>query len=856
MRRLLPLLASLMFASTAAATALPVVRAVRLQHPVNVDGQLDEAVWRLATPIPDLVMSDPDQGVPARQRTVVRLAYDDDALYVGARLYDLAPDSIIARVARRDDDVPSDQFSILLDPFHDKRTGYYFAVNAAGTQQDGVIFNDVQSDASWDGVWQARVHRDREGWSAEMRIPFSQLRFRDVPSMVWGVNVERMVPRYNEQDALVYTPRGESGFVSRFAELQGLDGVRPSQHIEIMPYVTQRTEALRFDSGSLLPYASDDPFRSGLRWRPAVGGDLRASLGSKLTLNATVNPDFGQVEIDPAVVNLSDVESFFSEKRPFFTEGVGIFRCGNNGASGYPGFNWPEPMFFYSRRIGRAPQGGTPGADFVDRPLGTRILGAAKVTGQLAPGWNVGTVQAITQREEATLRTVGRPDARFGIEPLAWYGVWRGLHEMNDRRQGLGFMATTAVRAFDGARDPLRDQVDAHSAVGTFDGWTVLDHDRVWVLSGWASASRVGGSTARMTALQRQSPHYFQRPDRPDLGVDPNATSLTGWGSRLWLNKQQGRLMFNAALGAISPGFENNDLGFQFGGDIVNAHVMAGWQWQEPNAWRQYAYVLGAVAHSWDFGGNSTLNGTYLGGMLEQRNHWTWNASTFVLTPAFSPRATRGGPLLKTPLRAIAQLSFDTNSRRSWFWALGMNPEVTQDGSWSMSVEPSFTWRPSPGLGFKGGPSWVRAHEETQWVDNRGTLATKSRFAQLEQTQWSMNLRMDYAATPDLSLQLFVQPLLSTLDYHDLKELARGRSYDFIPVKAGRIAGSTFASLRGNAVLRWQYAPGSSAYFVWTQERADADGVSDFDFTHSFRVMSKAPVNNVFMVKVAHHFDL
>ena len=416
MRRLLPLLASLMFASTAAATTLPVVRAVRLQHPLNVDGQLDEAVWQHAAPFPDLVMSDPDQGVPARQRTVVRLAYDDDALYVGARLYDLAPDSIIARVARRDDDVPSDQFSILLDPFHDKRTGYYFAVNAAGTQQDGVIFNDVQSDASWDGVWQARVHRDREGWSAEMRIPFSQLRFRDVPSMVWGVNVERMVPRYNEQDALVYTPRGESGFVSRFAELQGLDGVRPSQHIEIMPYVTQRTEALRFDALRL---------DAG-----SMGGDLRASLGSKLTLNATVNPDFGQVEIDPAVVNLSDVESFFSEKRPFFTEGVGIFRCGNNGASDYPGFNWPEPMFFYSRRIGRAPQGGTPAADVVDRPLGTRILGAAKVTGQLAPGWNVGTVQAITQREEATLYTAGQPVSRFGIEPLAWYGVWRGLHEI------------------------------------------------------------------------------------------------------------------------------------------------------------------------------------------------------------------------------------------------------------------------------------------------------------------------------------------------------------------------------------------------------------------------------------------
>jgi Domain of unknown function (DUF5916)/Carbohydrate family 9 binding domain-like len=853
MRRLLPLLCCLLFASIAAAA--PVVRAVRLDHPVELDGRLEEPVWRQAESIPALVMSEPDQGVPARQRTVVRLAYDKDALYVGARLYDTAPDSIVARVARRDADVPSDEFAIMLDPFRDKRTGYFFGVNAAGTLQDGVFFNDTQGDDSWDGVWQARVQRDAEGWTAEMRIPFSQLRFRDAEQMVWGVNVQRKVTRYNEEDALVYTPRGESGRVSRFAELHGIDGVRSSQHLEIVRYITNKTEAVRFDTNDLSPYASNDPFRSGCKVRFSAGGDLRASLGSKLTLNATVNPDFGQVEIDPAVVNLSDVESFFMEKRPFFTEGVGVFRCGNNGANDYPGFNWPEPMFFYSRRIGRAPQGGTPSADFVDRPLGTHILGAAKITGQVAPGWNIGTVQALTQREEATLRTAGQ-DSRFGVEPLTWYGVWRGLHEMNDRRQGIGFMGTTTARFFDGASDPLRDQVNRDAAVGTFDGWTVLDEKRVWVLSGWASASRVSGTTTRITALQRRSNHYFQRPDRPDLGVDPNATSLTGWGSRLWLNKQQGRLMFNAALGAISPGFENNDLGFQFGGDIVNAHVMAGWQWQEPNAWRQYAYVLGAVAQSWDFGGNSTLSGTYLGGMLEQRNHWSWNASTFLLAPAYSPRATRGGPLMRTPLRAMTQLSFDTNSRRSWFWSLGMSPEFTQDGSWSMSVEPSFAWRPSPGLGFKGGPSYLRAHDETQWVDNLGTLATGSRFAQIEQTQWSMNLRMDYAATPNLSVQLFVQPLLSTLDFHDLKELARSRSDEFLPVQSGAIAGSTFASLRGNAVVRWEYAPGSSAYFVWTQERAHADGVSDFDVEHSFRVLSNAPVNNVFMVKVAHHFDL
>lgn len=853
MRRLLALLCGLLFASTA--SAVPRVRATRIDHPVEVDGRLEETVWRSAEALPELVMSDPDQGVPARQRTVVRLVYDDDAIYVGARLYDSAPDSIVARLARRDNDVPSDQFGIMLDPFHDKRTGYYFAVNAAGTLRDGVFFNDTQDDDSWDGVWQARVHRDREGWSAEMRIPFSQLRFRDDAQGLWGVNVIRKVTRYNEEDALVYTPRGESGLVSRFAELEGFEGLQSAQHLEIVPYLTNKTEAVRFDAGDLSPFASNDPFRGGWKARFSAGGDLRASLGSKLTLNATVNPDFGQVEIDPAVVNLSDVESFFMEKRPFFTEGVGVFRCGNNGANDYPGFNWPEPMFFYSRRIGRAPQGGTPSADFTDRPLGTHILGATKITGQVAPGWNVGTVQALTQREEATLRTAGQ-DSRFGVEPLTWYGVWRGVHEMNDRRQGLGFMGTTTTRFFESGADPLRDQVNHDAEVGTFDGWTVLDEKRVWVLSGWASASRVSGTTTRITALQRRSNHYFQRPDRPDLGVDPFATSLTGWGSRLWLNKQQGDFLFNAALGAISPGFENNDLGFQFGGDIVNAHVMAGRQWQQPNDWRQFAYVVGAVAGSWDFGGNNTLNGYYLGGMLEQRNHWSWNASTFLLGRSFSPRGTRGGVLMEQKPRVITEWYFDTNGRKPWFWSLAVNPAFNADGSWSTDVNPSFTWRPRPSLGFKGGPSLLRAHIDAQWIDNAGTLATGSRFAQLEQTQWSMNLRMDYAATPNLSVQLFVQPLLSTLDFHDLKELARSRSYEFLPVQVGPIGGSTFASLRGNAVVRWEYAPGSSAYFVWTQERADADGVSDFDVEHSFRVLSSAPVNNVFMVKVAHHFDL
>lgn len=855
------MLLALLAAPVRAADERPPVRAVRTDRPILIDGQLDEDVWKSEQAVTNFLQKDPDEGVPPRQRSEVRLAYDDDALYVGARLYDSAPDSIRVRLARRDNDAGSDMFALMVDPFHDKRTGYYFMVSAAGTLMDGVLMNDGWDDDSWDGVWQARSKRDAQGWTCEMRIPFSQMRFRSADPMVWGVNFKRWIPRYGEEDAVVYTPRGQSGFVSRFAELQGLDGLQARQHIELTPYVTNKTEHLRFNGNTLENYGGGDPFHGAWKAKPAVGGDLRMSLGTKFTLNATVNPDFGQVEIDPAVVNLSDVESFFSEKRPFFTEGVSVFRCGNNGANDYSNFNWPEPIFFYSRRIGRGPLGGAPSAQYTDFPQAAHILGATKITGQPAPGWNVGTVQALTSREEATLRNAG-VESRFGVEPMSYYGVWRAMHEMNDRRQGLGLMGMTSAHFFDAGNDPLRNQTNRNSVVGAMDGWTFLDKDRTWVISGYGMASRAEGSTTRIARLQRSFPHYYQRPDRPGLGVDPTATTMAGYGGRLWLNKQQGKVIFNAGLGAISPGFDNNDLGFLFGGDVVNGHVLTGYQWNEPKDWRQYANLFGAVASSWDFGGNSTQKMLFMGGNIEQRNHWSWQANTFYSFAAFNARKTRGGVLMATKPGASMSLSFDTNSRNPWFWAINTNPSWSADGSWEQQVNPSIRWRPKPNLSISGGPDFYRGHTDTQYLrDSTSSVATGSQFAELEQTQWSMNLRADYAVTPNLSIQVFAQPLISTLRFHDLKELGRSRSYDLIAMPDPspdyfKNRSGTFGSLRGNAVVRWEYAPGSSAFFVWTQESANTDDLSDFDPSRSFRVISKAPSNSVFLVKVAHHFSL
>jgi hypothetical protein len=461
----------------------------------------------------------------------------------------------------------------------------------------------------------------------------------------------------------------------------------------------------------------------------------------------------------------------------------------------------------------------------------------------------------VTSREEATLRTAG-VESRYGVEPASYYGVWRTMHEMNDRRQGLGVMAMTTARFFDGNADPLRNDVNSGAVVVSSDAWTFLDKDRTWVISGYATGSRVQGSRARIASLQQSFPHYYQRPDRPDLGVDPNATSLAGWGTRWWLNKQRGRIIFNAGLGALSPGFDNNDLGFLFGGDVINTHVLAGWQWNDPKGIRQYANVMGALCSGWDFGGNNTLKGAWLKGNFEERNHWSWQGSTFVNGPALSPRKTRGGPIMVSKASESWSLYFDTNGQKPWFWSIGLYPFVSADGSWGQEVNPSIRWRPKSNLGIEAGPDLSWGHTDSQWWDNAGTLATGSRFTQLEQHQFSMNLRADYAATPNVSFQLFAQPLLSVLRFHDLEELARGRSYEFVPVQSGLISGQTFASLRGNAVVRWEYLPGSAMYLVWTQERADADGQDTFDVDHGYRVVTRAPANNVFLIKVAHHFDI
>jgi len=875
------------------------VRAVRLASPVVIDGRLDEAVWRDAPAVTRFTQRDPVEGAVPSESTWVWVAYNDRALYVAARLWDSRPDSIVAQLVRRDVSTASDRFFLYLDTYHDQRSGYYFGINAAGVLMDGTLFNDIQSDASWDGVWDARVRREGvpsaargtraggsgergsgAGWTCEFRIPISQMRSRVGAEQVWGINFKRCITRLNEVDYLVPLPKKASGFVSRFPDLVGFEPGRRGRNVELLPYSTGKAEYLVHEAG--------DPFHDGSRHTPGVGADLRAGVGNNLTLNATVNPDFGQVEVDPAVVNLSDVESYFEEKRPFFTENARIFSFGQEGAASYWNLGWPAPRFFYSRRIGRAPQGGVPdAAEFSDVPIATHILGAAKLTGKPSEGFDFGMLQAVTSREEARFQLDGR-ESETAVEPLTYYGVVRGLKQMKGGYNGLGLLTTLVQRRF--GDDELADAMNRQSLMAGLDGWHFLDRRKLWVLSGWAGMSRVAGTEQRMTDVQRSSLHYLQRPDARRLGVDSTATSLTGYGARLWLNKQEGNVVFNSAIGMLSPTFDVNDMGYMSQADATNGHAGIGYKWTEPNAWRKDMSMVGIVVATGNRDGDLTSKGLYLNPTITFANDWTINPEVFPFLSAKNDRRTRGGPLMFEPASSWWQVSFDSDPRQKTTWHLvtsGSSATAVNTSYWS--VYPSAEWKPASNFTMSVGPGLDRIIEDAQYVPLDETAAAapgrvpadfgglRYVFARMDQTTISANLRFDVSFTRNLTLQTYIQPLIAVGRYGDFKELARAGSYEFIHYRDGAVTspdsvrvkpadgGDPFAfrnpdfnikSLRGNAVLRWEYRPGSVLYFVWTQQRTDFEPLGDLRFGPSTRRLFDAQANNIFLVKATYYLNL
>lgn len=831
------------------------VTAARTDTPISIDGRLNELVWQRPGRS-GLIQRQPNEGAPSSEKTEVWVAYDDDALYVAARLYDQSPDSITGRLVRRDADFESDAFFISIDSNHDRLTAYFFGTNPSGCIQDGIIFDDTKTDNSWDAVWDVAVETDSEGWNAEFRIPFSQIRFSKEDRYTWGIEVSRTIHRKNEEAYFLYYPRNDQVRVSRWIELRGIEGIEPPPRVEISPYVAATGKFLQSPPVDAFNSGRKDPFVFGRDYFGRAGADAKIGLSGNFTLDASINPDFAQVEVDPAVVNLSAYETYYSEKRSFFVGGSNILSFGRGGAADFWDFNWSDPAFFYSRRIGRAPQGSVTHPGFTDVPDRTTILGAAKVSGKTEDGWSLAALTALTNREYGRIDSAG-VRIEEEIEPYTFYGIVRAQKNFEESRQAIGIIATLVER--DTRETQSIEFLNKRAVSVGIDGWTFLDSEKNWVLTGWAGMTNVSGSQSRMLSLQQSPQHYFQKPDQDHLSVDSSATSLTGWAGRIWLNKDKGNWRLNAAAGFINPSFEANDLGFHTYTDIINTHVWIGYDWYDPDPVFRTKSVGVAALEEFNFGGLKTGETFFLNGYLELLSYWSSSIFLGYNTSFFDDRRTRGGPLMRSMPSKFIFLSFNSDSRENFFGSLSVDADRGNTGGWDYGASLTLTWRISRALNLSFGPSYSRNHSTAYYVEAIpdslaiATFGTRYVFAALDQQSLSATMRLNWTFSPKLSFQLYSQPFLSAGHYSDFKSLAAPGTFTFIPSTTTLTPDFNFKSLRVNAVLRWEYLPGSTLYLVWTNEKTHYEqNYGIFRTGRDFSEMIRARPDNVFSLKITY----
>ena len=818
--------------------------AVPTTSPILVDGKLNEEIWQQAPAINEFVQRDPAEGQPPSMRTEARVAYDAGAIYVAVRAFDTDASKLVGILTRRDQRSPSDWIRIVIDSYFDKRSGYEFGVNPVGVKTDRYYFNDGNSDDSWDAVWDVEVAKDANGWSAEFRIPFSQLRFNALTGGPVGFAVIREVGRLAETSSWPLLSRNANGFVSQFGEMRGLKMTGTQKKFELLPYSVGKVETQEVAAGDPINPATDPGATLGL--------DIKYAVTPGLTLTATANPDFGQVEADPAVVNLDAFETFFPERRPFFVEGSGTFRfnmdCNDGNCTG----------LFYSRRIGRAPQGSAETADdeYSKQPDAATIIGAGKLTGRLA-GFSLGALTAVTAREDAEIAAVNDVGYRSQtVEPLSSYTVLRARKEFANQ-SSIGMMSTAAVRQNDAYTTSLSDTA----------GTAGLDYDirlsPMYSFTGYVAGSRIQGSAESITRLQTNTVHSFQRPDADYVELDESAETLQGHAGSLSFGKISGeRTRFSSYVGYKSPGFDSNDLGFMRRADEKN---MSNWfQWRNftPGKYvRTRNFNLNQYA-GWNFGSDRLYSG------FNVNSHWTFTnffsiGGGYNLDAApFRDRSTRGGPgVLGNPGNSVWYYA-NTDNRKALSFYYNGDFGGDRFNTSRRGFSPGFNWRATSSMSLNMGVRYSINHDDAQWVTNTALPngAVRYIFGRIDQKTVSINTRFNYTMTPNLSLQVYAEPFVSAGDYTNFKELVDGRA----PEYSDRYRAITYTgnpdfnirSFRTTNVLRWEYKPGSALFVVWQQGKQDYQPYGDFSFNRDFGGVFSAPAHNVFLVKFSYWLNM
>jgi len=826
---------------------------------IHLDGRLDEEAWQKATPITDFIQKEPTEGIAPTDAMDVRILFDDRALFIGARMTS-SDGAIQAPLGRRDDTSQSEYVMVSFDTFLDRRTAIAFGVTAAGVRLDRYHSTDNENsfDAGYDLVWTAVTEVSGSAWTAELWIPFSQLRFNAEQDLRWGMNIQRFRPTVEEEDVWVLVPRTVRAWSSRFGDLEGIREVRETHRVELLPYVA---------GGATLDGNRDlaNPFDDGRNLAGRVGADLKMGLGPNLTLDATINPDFGQVEADPAEVNLTAFETRFSEKRPFFVEGASLFNIGH-------------PNFYYSRRIGARPAGPA-SDDFVDYPTASTILGAAKITGRLPSKTSIGLLTAAVDEEFAGMASRGAADTReVRVAPRAFHTVGRVLQEFGRSGSTAGLFLNYMHRGL-AEDDPLASLLSRNAlALG---GNTLLRFKggeyEARASGGW---SYVGGEAPAIERFQRASAHYAQRPDRDYAVLDPSLTALKGASVQANFDRVSGtHWLWGASTKIDTSGFETNDIAQLNGADgfLNNANI----RYRETRPGR----VFRAWSISTDVSRDSTLRGLLQTGRLRSSlsltwaNFWTTSVALARDMATQSVSLTRGGPLMGRGPGWTVTASVGSRSSSATRVSASTTLRTNEDGASVARLSGSVSVRPGPRWQLSVTPLFERVTEPQQYISTLTggrpeTYNGRYIFAFIDRGTMSMQYRLGLTLKPDMNLDVYAEPFAASGHYYDYGELlapgsrerlsygAQGTTVDVQPdggrvVKAG---GSTFTlrnrdfktlSFRSNVVLRWEWRAGSTLYIVWQQNRSGSEAVGDFaNIGDAFRSVT-VPGKNTFVVKTS-----
>ena len=837
------------------------------KNEILIDGKLDEPAWQKATWQDDFTQYEPSEGKNPSQKTEFAILLDENSIYVGFKCWDSSPDSIVQRLTRRDE-LDGDYVAVQFDSYFDKRTAFAFMANAAGIKYDFMISNDGENeDNTWDPIWVVKTSKDDKGWYTEIKIPLTQLRFEGNLEQTWGLQISRMLFRKKEVSLWQASSKKTSGWVSQYGELKGLKNLKARKVADLTPYIVARTDRFEKEAGN--------PFtQSGKNNQLNVGLDGKLGLTNNLTLDFTINPDFGQVEADPSQVNLTSFETFFEEKRPFFIEGKNILSFPLMFGDG----DLASENLFYSRRIGRRPHYSPDLADneYMKSPEFTSILGAAKITGKTKTGWSLGFLESLTSDEYA--RVSNGTERKVMIEPFSNYSIGRVQKDFNKGNTFFGAIFTSVNRNL--AEDQLND-LHKDAFTGGFD-FTHKWHNKDWQLDLSTYFSRVEGRAEAITNTQKSWIHGFQRPDASYLKLDTTRTSLVGQGGKIVLGKYGGKLKFMAATAWKSPGLELNDVGYMRQADNIMEVIWVGYRIYEPFSVFRYLNLNFNQWTEWNFGGELTGPGGNINVHTQLKNYWNLHLGGNINGNGLSTTELRGGPALKTIGSKNLWFAFGSNDQKKFtgeaqFMIYGANEKNAKqifDGG------VSFAYRPSKSLKITLSPNYNWNNDELQYVTQQDySKTTDYIFARIHQKTLSASLRINYIITPNLSIQYWGQPFIATGKYSEFKRITNSRANNYTDrftllssnelsynaadevYRVSDTGGNelyTFdqpdfnvKEFLSNMVVRWEYLPGSTLYLVWSQHRDQSVSNGEFNFRSDFKTLFDDQPYNVFLVKLS-----